>query len=262
MNAARLSQYMTPAWAPERLLERTFREVHLRSCVAVDPTCGTGSFMAAFPRTATVFGIEIDPRQARIARKNTGRTVICSDFQVARLPQRVQIIAGNPPFKVALFDELVGFADRWLEPGGTMAMILPAHFFKSAARVLEYRDRWSIKAELLPYSALYPLLRYPLVWAVFQRGGKRLVGFALYSEARDIQGMRAIYRKALEAPGLTWREVVRLAILSLGGEANLDAIYKLIQPHRPSGNPWWKEQIRKQAQTFTRTAPSTYAVAA
>lgn len=59
----------------------------------------------------------------------------------------------------------------------------------------------------------------------------------------------------------TWYGVVRDALQALGGEADLDQIYRAVQPKCPSTNPHWMAQIRKVIQhprRFQRTGPARY----
>lgn len=54
-----------------------------------------------------------------------------------------------------------------------------------------------------------------------------------------------------------WRAAVAGAFMAHGGQATLEQLYTTVR--RPTGNPHWKEQVRKQAQRLAeRVGPATY----
>jgi hypothetical protein len=64
-------------------------------------------------------------------------------------------------------------------------------------------------------------------------------------------------REALRAIPLSWRKSVVSALVSLGGQAPLTQLYQHVQ--RPTGNPFWREKVRQQAQQVgQRVAPGVY----
>lgn len=257
---AELHQYFTPAWAAQELVESTWPG--LRHGTVMDACTGPGSFLAAIPASVDAFGFDIDPAMVQQAKANTGRDVYLGDALTFEPPRRPSIIISNPPFRAKIIRPLIARAERWLGPGCSMGLLLPAHFFKSAALTFNMQGRWGVTAQLLPYSQIFPMLKYPLVWAVFERHGTKMVGLALYGEAAAIQAMREQYREALKQPGNPWKQVVWLALKFLGGEADLQDIYRVIEPHRPTATDWWQQQVRKQLRNFTRVREGRYAVPA
>lgn len=255
-----LHQHMTPAWAAERLLETKFR-LSIDDIVC-DPTCGDGSFLGAVPREVRAFGIEIDPVKADEARQNTGRPVITGDMRTVAIDEPPTVIAGNPPFVLELIDDLLRRALEWLPEGGYMGLILPVYIFdNSCKRLLSYRQRWHISADILP-RALYGRIPYPLLFAMFQKGGSALVGFTLFEELYDVQSMRDDDQAALKQAGRTWRAVVERALKQLGGEASLQDLYAAVKPHRPTDNQWWQAKVRQIAQDYHRVERGVYALEA
>lgn len=255
-----LHQFMTPFWAAEALVDRHF--AHLTGAdLVLEPTCGTGAFLRALPAFVPAVGVEIDPVLAERARRETGREVIVGDIRTVPLKLRPTAVLGNPPFRAALIAQLLERCYELLPPGGAAGLILPAYFLQAAAGVMRLSKRWGIEAELLSRT-LYPKLSKPLVWAMFRKGRGTLVGLALYAESEDLKTMRPEYTRLLrDCEGSAWRAVVTRAVVELGGEAGLDAIYGRVAPRRPSGNPWWREKVRQQCQQhLERTARGRYRV--
>lgn len=92
-----LSQYMTPDWAAIELVDRYFPHEE----GYIEPSCGRGAFLRAFPAGVPGAGVEIDPVLAIAARESTNRPVVVGDFRTVDLPLpfRATAIVGNPPFK-------------------------------------------------------------------------------------------------------------------------------------------------------------------
>jgi site-specific DNA-methyltransferase (adenine-specific) len=240
---AALSQWFTPFWAAQALAEDVL--AGLGQVGVVEPSCGTGAFLSAIPAHLPAYGVDIDPRVAAIARANTGRQVVLGDFRTVELPeQEVAAVIGNPPFSMPIID---GFLDRSysiLPEDGVAAFILPAHVLSTAPRVLQWADRFSIDTKLIPRS-LFSRISMPLVWAKFIKSQRRtMVGLLMFAEQRDVETMPKEVRQRLKGPG-TWREVVALALDSLGGHASLSEIYQAVEPRRPSGNQWWRDKVRQ-----------------
>lgn len=257
-----LSQYMTPAWAAERLVELYFGRLTEHDLV-LEPTCGTGAFLAAIPPHVPAIGVELDPDLAEQARANSGREVLTSDIRSVRLPSPPTAVIGNPPFKATLVHDILGMAHAWLPHGGLVGLVLPAYLFQSAGTVLRYRERWRVRADHIPRD-LWPKLTKPLVFATFEKGGRCLVGFSLYEEFGDVRQLAKRVRAALDRPApQPWRAAVGEVLEALGGEASLSEIYAALEPKRPTGNPWWREKARQILQLhFTRTGSARYALAA
>lgn len=255
-----IGQYMTPFWAAEALVDAHFAHLTSRDLV-LEPTCGTGAFLRALPAHVPAVGVELDPALAARAARETGREVIVGDIRTVPLKLKPTAILGNPPFKASLIHALLERCHELLPVDGAVGFILPAYFMQSAAAVMRLNRRWGIDVQLLART-LYPRLSKPLIWAMFRRGHGVMVGLALYAEAEDLKTMRPEFTALLrDCAGRGWREVVVRAVVELGGEAGLDAIYERVAPRRPSGNPWWREKVRQQCQAaLERTAKGRYRV--
>lgn len=118
--------------------------------VVLDPTCGSGGLLVvAAASGASVRGIELDPRLARLAGLNlrlggADADIRCADFFAAE-PEPVDVILANPPFSVDIDDPAVlaryetgrGRArvssdrlffeaiERWVRPGGRAGIVVP-----------------------------------------------------------------------------------------------------------------------------------------
>ncbi len=257
---ARLGQYMTPVWFAEALFERYYGHPGGDEVFA-DPTCGDGSFLRAVPEHVDAYGVEIDPDKAAEARANSGRDVVIGDFRTARLPRRPTHLIGNPPFEMRVVDGILRRGFEVLPWGGSIGFVLPCYAFQTASRVVEYAARWSLQTDLIPRNVWHGL-KHPLVFAVFRKEHARtLVGLALYEEVRDVEQMPEPVREVLRSgKGSVWRAVCESVLDQLGGEAGLDAIYGMIEPKRPTGNPYWRAKVRQvlQGERFERTGRGRY----
>lgn len=257
-------QYPTPVWVAEALVERHFAYLEAGDMV-IEPSCGPGSFLSAFPDNVPAIGVEIHAAIAEQARSNTGRTVIVGDFRTVQLDVRPTAIVGNPPFNLKTIDGFLDRAHELLPEGGRVGFILPAYAFQTAARVANYADRWSLMQEMIPRN-IYQGLRLPLVFALFSKDRRRtLIGFALYREAADVQRLPDPYREILAAgSGSVWRRVIETALAQLGGEGDLSAIYAEIEGRRPTRTRFWREGIRRTLRRhrdrFCVVAPGRYAL--
>lgn len=231
-----LDQWFTPFWAAEELVHDAIGS--LGTVSICEPACGNGAFLCAIPPEYAAFGVEIDPVAAAAARENSGREVLVGDFWEISLQNRpVEVILGNPPFKTTTIAHFLDRAHEILPEGGLAAFILPGYSFQTPSRVTGWMNRFQIDVNLIPRT-LFPGISKDLVWAKFRKGGPKLYrGLMLFAEQRDIELMRRSIRGALERPG-TWREAVRLALESLGGEASLSAIYDMITPERRVSQHW------------------------
>ena len=255
-----LCQFFTPVWAAELLVERYFPDLTADHLV-LEPTAGTGVFLSAIPAHVPAFGVEIDPTLAAEARRRSGREVITQnilDIDLKRMPTHV---IGNPPFDAKFVRALLSRCAAWLPHNHQVGFILPAYILQTSTTVSDIQTEWGIDAELLPRN-IFRNLSKPLVFAVFTRGARRLVGFALYDEAAALRSLEQRYReKLIGATGSAWRAVVLDAIFALGGEASLAQIYTEIENKRPTPNPWWREKIRQICQQdLTRVTVGVYAL--
>lgn len=244
-----LGQYPTHQWAAEAIVEAFFPDLG-RGNVILEPSCGPGAFLAAMPPGVEAIGIDIDPLMAERARRNTGCRVLLGDFRSIEIDVEPTHVIGNPPFDLKLIDGFLDRAHELLPHGGQVGFILPAYAFQTAARVVGYADRWALSQSMIPRN-LFPGLSLPLVFATFEKGRRRtLVGFALYRETAAVQKLPSAYRDVLATVGgPMWARVIRLAIERLGGEADLQDIYREIEGSRPTSTSFWREQIRKVIRT-------------
>lgn len=247
-GAAELDQWFTPFWAAEELVADALRGIGRASIC--EPSCGTGSFLAAIPQSCPAFGIDIDPAVIPAAIANSGREVLLGDFRTIDLSGReIELILGNPPFGMATVEGFVDRAHQLLPDGGTLALILPAFAFQTPSRVVRWMELFSIDVSLIPRT-LFPRISQALVWAKYRKmADRRFVGLMLFREQRDVELMRDHIREALVRPG-TWRSAVRAALESLGGEASLPAIYDMITPERRAGRAHWQEKVRQTLQLY------------
>lgn len=245
-----LGQYPTPVWVAEALVERHFGDLD-RHDLVLEPSCGLGAFLSAIPEHVPGMGVEIDARMAALARQHTARTIVEGDFCSVPLDVQPTLILGNPPFKLGLIDRFLDRAHTLLPEGGRVGFILPAYAFQTAARVAGYNDRWSLMQEMIPRN-IYPGLKLPLVFAMFSKDRRRtLVGFALYRETADVNGLADPYRKALAAGGgPVWVTVVETALRQMGGRAKVSDLYATIEGKRPTQTQFWKEKIRQTLRRY------------
>lgn len=249
MRDRTLDQYMTPEWASEALVATFFPHL-AETDLVIEPSCGRGSFLKAIPDHVPAVGVEIDAALAAEAIANSSRQVIVGDFREVDIPSPTAII-GNPPFNMDTFDGFLKRAHAVLPSGGRCGFLLPAYAVQTPSRVLRWKQSWSIDQTLVPRT-LFQRLSLPLVFLMFAKDRPCiLTGFALYEEAQDITSMPPKMKLILAhgTPGMgVWRAVVTAAVHRLGGEANLQDIYAMVEPRRPTGNPWWKEKIRQTLQ--------------
>lgn len=262
LNAA-LHQWFTPEWAAEELVAKFFP--HLNSSdLVIEPGCGYGAFLKAVPVVAGALGVEIDPVVAEEARVNTGRDIVCGDFgdDTLELPTASAIV-GNPPFDMNTVDRFLRRSHRLLPNEGRCGFILPAYALQTPRRLLKWSRQWSVSQTLLPRT-LFQRARLPLLFVLFEKGcgPRRLVGFTLYHEANDINGLPGWAKSILihgEPKRQTWRAVVEVALRKIGGKGTLSEIYHAMKDNRPSENRWWKDKVRQILQLhFQRYGPATY----
>jgi adenine-specific DNA-methyltransferase len=242
---ATLSQWFTPFWVAEELVDDALRGMGHVS--VIEPSCGTGAFLTAIPKDMPALGVDIDPRVVSAAVANSGREVRVGDFRTMGLDGfSPELIVGNPPFEM---DVINGFLDRAhaeLPQDGLVAMVLPAYAFQTPRQVDRWMGMFSIDVNLIPRT-LFPGLSKPLVWAKYRKAAQRTFsGMILFAETRQIERMRPAIRDALARPG-TWRCAVDLALRSLGGQASVTAIYDAIAAERQSGEHW-KPKVRQTLQ--------------
>lgn len=256
-----LHQWFTPEWAAEELVAQFFPHLGARDLV-IEPSCGRGAFLKAVPTETEAIGVEIDFNLAEEARRNTGREIICGDFSEVPLPNASAIV-GNPPFDMQAVDRFLRRAHHLLPNEGRCGFILPAYALQTPTRLLKWNRHWSVSQTLLPRT-LFQRARLPLLFVLFEKGcgPRRLVGFTLYHEANDINGMPN-WAKALlihgEPKRQTWRCVVEVALRKIGGRGTLTEIYHAMKDNRPSENKWWKDKVRQILQLhFERFGPATY----
>lgn len=245
-----LHQWMTPRWAAEAILERSFPSLQSGDFL-IEPACGDAAFLVSIPPHVRAIGVDIDPEMARIAHEISGREVRCGDFVDLELPEGVTGLVGNPPFQAKLVERFLGRAHQLLPENGRAAFILPAYMLQTSTSVLRYREKFSIAQELLPRN-LFPGIKLPIVLATFTKAADRqLFGFFLYDECAQIAGMSPEARQHLTAArssGSVWASLVRRVMRELGGRASLSDLYGRLEGRRPTPTVHWREQVRKVLQ--------------
>lgn len=262
---ASLSQWMTPAWVAEAVVRHVTGGGDAVSTV-IEPSCGTGRFvqaiMAELP-SARVIGVEIDGALAARARA-TGAEIVTGDFRTTQLPVgRADLVIGNPPFQLDVFDGMLQRAHELLEDGGRAVFILPAFTFQTSSRVVRYNRQWTISQEMMPRT-IFPGIRLPLMLARFTRDpAPRMFGMLLYHESNEVEGMPDVYRRALSDGRSGWKAVVEAALERLGGEATVAQVCAEIAPRRPTATEFWRPKVRQQlGRHFRKVGPARYAMAA
>lgn len=260
-----LDQYFTPSWAAELLVARHFSDLDESSTVW-EPCAGDGRFLMAVPGHVNAFGTEIDPAAAMQARDNSGRLVLAADFRDVVLPEKPTAIISNPPFRLSLVQQLLDRAAHEMDFGARVGLLLPVYMFQTAATVMNLARTWSIGQELVPRD-IYAGLQKPLLWATFTKErDTALTGFYLYQETAALRALRREYRERFIGNGSranVWRETIAAALQILGGRGTLKQIYGVVENDRPTGNTWWREQIRKQAaRWFHRVGQGEYSLEA
>lgn len=260
-----LSQWFTPEWGAAMLVEHYFPSLN-SSDFACEPSCGRGAFLKAIPSHVPVVGVEIDPELANIARDTTGREVITGDFSTVSLPEGITAIVGNPPYELDTFERFLQRSHRVLPDLAKAGFLVPAYFWQTFGRVNQWRERWSMRVDLVP-RGLFPGIKFPLTFCVFSKDSQRdMVGFALYAEIAEVRNLTERAQEVLQngrAHKSVWRALVEDTLQMLGGEATLDQIYNAIEPKRPTATAFWREKVRQQLQLhFTRTGQGEYAIAA
>jgi predicted RNA methylase len=263
-NVRALEQYQTPLWAAEALTEIFLDEISRRGKKPgriLEPSCGTGNFLRVLPEEYDAYGIEIDPQLAWQARWNSGREIIEGDFRSCPAPleagRRPDHLLGNPPFAITLIRAFLARALELLPPGGTCGFLLPAHTFQRAQTLVEVEKNWGVTPWLIPRN-IFPRISVPLIFALFEEGGESR-GLALHNACARVHQMPKWLRKEMEEtypsqerkegrPKGAWHRTVLRALESLGGRAELPALYRQIEPIRPTDNRHWKEKVRQILQ--------------
>lgn len=244
---ASLSQFMTPSWAAEMIVQHALPKFET-GAVVIEPSAGIGRFLDALPDNYRGIGVEIDPKLAQIAQ-GKGHEVHVGDFRSIELPVgRADCILGNPPFEFDIFDGFLDRSHKLLDHGGQVVMLLPAYFFQTAGNVVRWNREWSLSQEMMPRN-LFCGLKLPLMLARFTKDRQpSLSGLILYHETAAINDMPKIYRTALAEGRSGWAACIEQALRNLGGSAPLQSIYREIEPRRPTANKFWREKIRQVLQ--------------
>ncbi len=245
---AALGQWMTPAWAAEELVAHYFSDLAASDHV-LEPSCGTGAFLAALPPGVPALGVEIDPKLAERARQSSGRPVIVGNFLTADIRLTPTAVIGNPPFQQSLVQAFLERAWDLLPVDGRVGFVLPCYVFQTASVVTRLSSKWGMRQDMLPRN-VFKGLRLPLCFAQLTKGaGRGMIGFTLYHETDAVNGMRKRYRALLEGGEKSvWAAVITAAIEALGGEASLPEIYSEIDGNQPTATPFWREKVRQTLQ--------------
>jgi site-specific DNA-methyltransferase (adenine-specific) len=255
----RLGQFMTPAWAADLLVARFFGDLSSTDFV-VEPSCGVGRFLSAIPGEVPAIGVEIDPRLAHIAHRNTGREILIGDFCSVEIDTRPTAIIGNVPFELAVVDRFLNRAYDLIVQDGRVGWILPAFALQTAKRVVRYNERWSIEQTMLPRN-LFHGLEHPLTFAIFRKDEQRtLSGFFLYHQTVDVKALPTAYREIFEkADGAIWQQAAARALRDLGAPGTVEQVCQRVEGNRPTSTQFWREAIRKNLrQHFPRVERGVY----
>jgi SAM-dependent methyltransferase len=133
-----LDAYMTPRPCIRAFLPAL--DPYLRAGMVLEPSCGDGSFLAEILHrvpTATVVGLDIDPKQIALARVNArGATVAVRNFltfdAMRELGVRPALIVGNPPYNLA--PEFLEHSLAQVSPIGAVAFLLRLGFLEADER--------------------------------------------------------------------------------------------------------------------------------
>jgi adenine-specific DNA-methyltransferase len=171
--------------------------------------------------------------------------------------RRPTLILGNPPYKVALFEQFLARAADLLPDNGRCGFLLGTQMLQTPNTVLRWNETWTLDQRMVPRT-LFPRAIRPLVFVMFtkERRTRMLGGFALYRAAAEVSDMRGQIKLLLidgAGPGRScWRAVVEWALAQCGGKAKLDELYHAIEPKRPTSNTWWREKVRQTLQRHFR----------
>jgi hypothetical protein len=145
-----------------------------------------------------------------------------------------------------------------------MWLLMPCYHFQTYSRVNRWSQRWGIQTDMIP-RGIFPGIKLPLAFAVFERDAQHSIGLALYAEAAQIAGLRQDTQELLRdgrRQTSVWRALVTDTLKAMGGKATLEQMYRYIEPRRPTATAFWREKIRQQLQKyFTHTGPGEYAIA-
>lgn len=240
-----LSQWHTPRWASEALLEKVgFRPGE----VVLEPSCGDGSFLQAIPDEYEAVGIEIDEAMAEAARANSGRTVIVGDFRHVDIPIRPTLVVGNPPFKTDLVLEFLERSYQLLPDQGRVAFLLSTHILQTPSNIVALSEKWGMDHMIMPRT-LFNRASRPLSFLQLVKGGKGMRGMFLYHQAYFFNRLPLMAKKiANQGRGSVWLRVVSWAMSQSGGAADLPELYRLVGQNPPTTNKFYKEKIRQVLQ--------------
>lgn len=124
----------------------------------------------------------------------------------------------------------------------SMQAELLARLPRTELRAILVKVQHNVQSAARSYPLRYPriLHEYVLLWERTGGGFYALLG-AGFVHKRRAEG--------------TWRAVVHAALLSLGGQASLEAIYERVfqeAPEKVRGNPHWREKVRQTLQRHFR----------
>lgn len=247
MKQKELSQWFTPSWAANDLVEH----VRLRpDDVVLEPSCGDGVFLQAIPSSHEAVGVEIDPAMATLARINSGREVILGDFRFVDIPVRPTLIIGNPPFKTDLVMEFLSRSYELLPDRGRVAFILSTHILQTPRHLVDLSSRWGMEHSIMPRT-LFNRAERPLSFLQLTKGGRGMKGMLLYQQAYFFNRLPLAAKKiANRGNGSVWFRVVSWAMSQAGGAADLPELYKLVGQNPPTTNKFLKEKVRQVLQQY------------
>jgi hypothetical protein len=254
-----LEFFATPIWFSEWLFERHFASLGSND-VVLDPSAGTGHFLAACPASVPAYGIEIDAQRASACEAFSGRRTFVGDFRTLSLDVQPTHILGSPPF--SLTRPFLDRAHAILPRGGQVGFILPTSILSHSRPVRELNERWSIKTELIPRDIYEERPHLALMFAIFSKDERRmLVGLAGFNEAASVRDMRPRFRSLItnRPSPRVWREVVEEALTLLGGKGTITQVNMIVEAKGYARGAWWREKIRQTlGRHFENVERATY----
>lgn len=113
---------------PQAVVDRVLNDIWIQAGQKIlEPSCGCGRFLDGIKkveRKAKLWGIEVDPTRAEIARAK-GHNVFTGNFLETAPDPSYDFVIMNPPFYGTHYHKHVIHALKFLKPGGILKAILP-----------------------------------------------------------------------------------------------------------------------------------------
>lgn len=163
----------------------------------LEPSCGTGRFITALPKNASVLGVEIDPTTAAIAKLLSPHAeILQGGFQNVERGVPFDVVLGNPPFgdfkvfdpsfpegsKHSIHNYFITKSLSMLRPGGIAAFVVSRYFMDNSDR----------KARELAARSADLLAAFRLPSSVFDSENTNVVTDVLFFQRHDGRNMRPL----------------------------------------------------------------------